>query len=239
MCPAHEVLEKPWAFHWLQERESQGLSNDDVTFLLPLPGANGTWLNEAASSRFATKWLRCLLTDFGQTQEQVAGLTTHSIKGTPLAWSARFGLSITVRQMLGHHVPSSQLSALTYSRDAQSYPVREYERVLRAIRQGRFDPDGSRSGLFPSLKKSRPAEALSSPSVEGGFVLSPVSVPDDDWTIYEDVFVPCDELGSPRVEDPPLNKRRTPTSLTPMIPPPPVTHPLTMRPSRCCREQGP
>ena len=44
----------------------------------------------------------------------------------------------------------------------------------------------------------------------GGFVLSPVSVPDDDWTIYEDVFVPRDELGSPRVEDPPPEQEEDP-----------------------------
>ena len=210
VCPSHGVLEKPWASHWLRERESPGLSNTDVTFLLPLPGANGVWLEEAASSRFATKWLRCLLRDFGQTQEQVQDLTTHSLKGTPLAWSAKFGLSITVRQMLGHHVPSNQLSALTYSRDAQSYPVREYERVLRAIREGRFDPDGSRSGLFPKPKRSRPSEAPHSSGVDDGFNLSPISVPDEEPGVDGLLFEVSEGVGSPCAVEPPQEEEEDP-----------------------------
>lgn len=154
VAPCHGVLSQPWAIHWMRERKAQGLPCEDCTFLLPLPGANGQWLNEAASSRFATKWLKSLLISMGQTVEET-DVSTHSLKGTPLSWAAKFGLSFQVRQMLGHHVPGDKMSALTYSRDAQAYPVREYQRVLDSIRSLRFAPDSSRSGLFTRSKRAR------------------------------------------------------------------------------------
>jgi hypothetical protein len=73
---------------------------------------------------------------------------THSLKSTPLAWAAMFGLSITDRELLGHHSLGNHRSALTYSRDAQARPLQLYSKILRAIAEGHFDPDTTRSGRF-------------------------------------------------------------------------------------------
>ena len=179
VAPCHGVLSGPWALHWMRECQEQGLPCEDCTYLLPLPGANGLWLDEAASSRFATKWLKSLLVSMGQPVSET-DVSTHSLKGTPLSWAAKFGLSVQVRLMLGHHVPGDQLSALTYSRGSQAYPVREYERVLKAIRGRRFDPDSSRSGLFSRPKRARVAPEIPvAPRLAEVFAGFEV-VPDDD-----------------------------------------------------------
>jgi hypothetical protein len=95
----------------------------------------------------------------GQTVEQVEGISTHSNKGTPLSWCAKFGLDLKVRQLLGHHISSDLNSTLTYSRDAQAHPLREYDRVLGHIRTGWFNPDTTRSGFLRSSKRLKTAVA--------------------------------------------------------------------------------
>ena len=156
VAPTLGLLSTPWAPVWIREREQQNLPCQACSFVLPMLGSNGAWLDAPMDSRSATAWLKALLMGVGQTLEQVADLSTHSCKSTPLAWSARFGLSIETRQMLGHHVTADKVSALTYSRDAQALPLREYEKVLAAIRLGEFFPDSTRSGVFKKPKTSGP-----------------------------------------------------------------------------------
>ena len=73
---------------------------------------------------------------------------THSLKATVLAWTASFGTDLDIQSLLGYHVPQSKMSALTYSRAAMSAPLRHMITVLTAIREKRFLPDRTRSGLF-------------------------------------------------------------------------------------------
>lgn len=81
--------------------------------------------------------------------------TIHTLRGAPLSWCGKFGLSPEVRLLLGHY-SSEKHSADTYARDVLAQPLREYEQILRQIRAGAFRPDSSRSGLMGDAVSSDP-----------------------------------------------------------------------------------
>jgi hypothetical protein len=164
VAPARGLLAGSWAANWMSERRIQGLDLVSFDFLLPSPGAEGRWHNHPVTSSQASAWLREILSRFGfrGTREE----TTHSLKSTPLSWCSKFGLDIVTRQMLGHHVPSDQTSALVYSRDAQAAPLREYQRVLESMRKSSFDPDSTRSGRFRAEGSSAQTRKRKSESAE-------------------------------------------------------------------------
>eukprot|EP00971_Amphidinium_carterae_P336391 6472752-Amphidinium_carterae.1 len=84
---------------------------------------------------------------------------SHSCKTTLLSWSAKFGLSMKDRALLGCHVASEDFSCLTYSRDELAQPMRALQQVLCAISGGSFDPDKTRSGRWVSGPGSPAQEA--------------------------------------------------------------------------------
>ena len=69
---------------------------------------------------------------------------------TESKWLAKWGCDPHARLVLGHHLtgkgPSSSLEV--YARDSQAYPLRLLEAMLCDIRQSRFLPDSSRSGMI-------------------------------------------------------------------------------------------
>ncbi|CAE7894239.1 unnamed protein product, partial [Symbiodinium necroappetens] len=62
-----------------------------------------------------------------------------------LSYAAKWGVSVSDRQLLGYHSTPYRM-ALTYSRDAAAQPLMVLERLIAAIRQGKFRPDETRSG---------------------------------------------------------------------------------------------
>ena len=81
----------------------------------------------------------------GSTNEVVS---SHSLKATFLAWSARFGLSPQTRSLLGRHTTCLNETFAIYSRDLACAPVAELQRLIDAVHDGTFVPDGERSKFF-------------------------------------------------------------------------------------------
>jgi hypothetical protein len=75
-------------------------------------------------------------------------VSSHSLKATTLAWCARFGLSPSVRSLLGRHASSLNETYAIYSRDLVCSPVAELQKVVDAIADGSFSPDSQRSEFF-------------------------------------------------------------------------------------------
>jgi hypothetical protein len=161
-APAVGVSRTSWAESWFQTLLDQKLVQESELeagtfvfvkkFVLPETLRDGTWGDHPCSSQDAGFWLRELLSSAGipNVSKEIG---THSLKSTPLAWAAMFGLSITDRELLGHHSLGNHRSALTYSRDAQARPLQLYSKILRAISDGSFDPDATRSGRFYSKRQ--------------------------------------------------------------------------------------
>ena len=196
VAPSVGILGTTWAAHWLTLLVDEGLI-EEVTpedesvrefvttrgFILPETKADGSWANSPSSSSTASKWLRNLLIMGGATgiSESTA---SHSLKITPLAWCAMFGLSKEDRELLGHHSLGAHRSALTYSRDAQARPLRLYQKVLQSISSGSFDPDLSRSGRFITKRvRSSDVNNVAKPNVS-------TEIPDSEYTVCQIANIP-------------------------------------------------
>eukprot|EP00435_Cladocopium_sp_Y103_P049546 s482_g15.t1 len=77
--------------------------------------------------------------------------SSHSLKATTLVWAARYGLDDKVRSILGHH-SLKENSMACYSRDLLAKPLRDLCGMLHNIKEGRFMPDGTRSGWMSSAQ---------------------------------------------------------------------------------------
>ena len=153
LAPIQGLLERPWATLWMQSRVEQGIEGFQCK--LPTLGINGKFFDHPCDSCTANKWLRKILIDAGASVSDVQVITVHGLKATSLSWMSKFGVPLQDRQLLGRHVPSHMSSALTYSRDELTTPIRKYEDMLAKIRDGQFNPDASRSMLI--TKKPRHA----------------------------------------------------------------------------------
>ena len=77
-------------------------------------------------------------------------VSSHSMKATLLAWSARYGLSPQTRSMLGRHSSCLSETFAIYSRDLACAPVAELQGMIDSICNGDFRPDERRSEFFRS-----------------------------------------------------------------------------------------
>jgi hypothetical protein len=102
----------------------------------------------------AADWLRSLLKVESSARDRLA---THSCKATMLSMAAKFGLDHGTRRLLGYHSEGRDRSMLTYSRDAISAPLRKMVAMIKAVKDGKFFPDSTRSGYF--VPDDIPAEA--------------------------------------------------------------------------------
>eukprot|EP00435_Cladocopium_sp_Y103_P035389 s1019_g9.t1 len=97
--------------------------------LLPAPTQVGDWTDRAVTSHEIGKWMIGILTpckDFDPS-----GFTPHGL-------------------ILSHH--QLHKGALeVYARDLQSAPLRVLEKMFSDIRNGRFSPDLTRSGMFAAM----------------------------------------------------------------------------------------
>ena len=156
LAPVQGLLEKSWAIAWMNERTIQGV--DNFKCRLPTVGVDGNFFDHPCDSGTANKWLRKILVDAGLATPEVRDITVHGLKATSLSWLSKFGVPLQDRQLLGRHVPSHMSSALTYSRDEMTEPMRKYEHVLLQIRTGNFNPDESRPKLLPKKPRTVPVQ---------------------------------------------------------------------------------
>lgn len=77
-----------------------------------------------------------------------AGISSHSLKATFLAWAARYGMSPSTRAMLGRHSSSLNETFAIYSRDLSIAPALELQAMIDDVCSGKFIPDGPRSHMF-------------------------------------------------------------------------------------------
>ena len=156
VAPSLGVASEPWVNRWMMVRECLGIQQPPSHPVMPAPSADGTPCVRALSATEAGDWLRKVLTG---TKEHAEGrrVTAHSMKATCLSFCAKFGLTAEVRLQLGYHVAGFKMLH-TYSRDAAAQPLLELARVLKAIREGTFLPDVTRSGRFVEPLSSEPAE---------------------------------------------------------------------------------
>ena len=177
VAPVQGVCDKSWASGWLASRQAwnlrcQGSLQDSP--LLPALAANGKLLPCNLTSSETTQWLRSLLSSDPNAQaERVLQVRSHSLKATLLSWSAKASLDLQDRTLLGYHSLGLSRSALTYSRDALSGPLRALCTLLEQVRSGAFDPDNTRSGRWasgsaPSGQDAVPdgTKALAAPTTE-------------------------------------------------------------------------
>ena len=68
------------------------------------------------------------------------------------------------RRHLGYHVTPGDRTVDLYGRDTMAAPLRALVEVMSDIKNGKFDPDATRSGAFRPASSSTPAAPPSSPS---------------------------------------------------------------------------
>ena len=148
-APGLGVSSTNWATFWRRARADLGI-DDLATFpLMPAPDEMGQATVRPLNTKEACGWLHLLLRQKVDTlgMSEPLKYTSHSFKATTLSHLAKYGCSFEDRLALGYHVDQLRM-ALRYSRDGASRPLRMLETCLADIRNGRFQPDETRSGRF-------------------------------------------------------------------------------------------
>ena len=136
-----------WVDSWINAREACGLELEFDKCLMPVPHRGG-FGGRPMSNEEMTLLLRETLVQLGFTPSAMWNTGMHSPKVTLLNWSAKFGLSKSVRRDLGGHIAPKEVSVAAYARDLLAHPLRELQKMLDAVRNGTFDPDATRAGAF-------------------------------------------------------------------------------------------
>ena len=176
----HVIREESWGAQWMQSRTDSDAATWDH-FLNSWSESSHDWVSSRMSTAEATGWLRELL------EPHVGGgraskLTVHGLKATLLSWAAKSTLFTADEQLaLGHHVSMQYRSAMIYSRDNQISLCKKVHNMFSKIREGTFNPDGTRvSRLFQlafdtalelggdSSESSSDSEDVSSVASSGG-----------------------------------------------------------------------
>ena len=125
------------------------------TQLLPLVAPrHGVTGLDWSTAWLRVDWLRSILLGKKHDNCLVAKVGTHSCKATALSWLSKAGIDLPTRRLLGYHAQADEKTALVYSRDAMSGPIRSFEKVIRQIHSKTFLPDSTRSGYFPADEPS-------------------------------------------------------------------------------------
>ena len=118
-----------WYRSWLQLRVDFKLEFGPKVSAMRAVRPDGSLSDRPLDSSDATKWIQELLLRGSFPKEQVCKVTSHGLKATALSWAAKWGLAREQRQILGYHIVEGASSALHYSRDEQSAPLRVLEQV--------------------------------------------------------------------------------------------------------------
>ena len=145
VAPACGLNKDSWAQAWKEARELAGLDILSDKILQPAPTLNGGWSVRPWSLSEATTWMNDALRMYGSSFGEGRLLGTHSCKATLLEWSAKFGIPTQHRRTLGYHLSPDEVSTFTYGRDNQAWPLRMLQEMIKAVSDGRFLPNSSRS----------------------------------------------------------------------------------------------
>ena len=181
VAPIAGVTTRPWAMAWKEAMESLGfcLWRRPYGAICRAPSASGTFGVRPVTTAEITNMLNGFL---GHKVGSPLRTTSHSLKDTLLAWSARYGIEENARTLLGHH--SLQGSSMAcYSRDLMTGPTRLLSAMILNIRLGNFLPDATRSGWM--LMKELSVETLK---------FSPASLRPGGATLYYNQNVPISTL---------------------------------------------
>ena len=126
------------------------------------------------SSSEATVTLRQTLLHLGFAKELVDKQASHSLKATLLSWCAKAGVGMDDRRLLGNHIARKDVSVLCYSRDTLSAPLRRLKNVVDKIRDGKFLPDETRSGMWMSESVASASTSFMVPTAKAGSVPRPL-----------------------------------------------------------------
>ena len=149
-APVRGLSDRPWALAWMELIQSENL---------PLgkgrPTENG-WSSLPVTASVAAVWLKNLLRAAGSSVPAAAAYGTHSCKATVLSWVAKAGVARELRAILGYHARGVGGTELVYARDNMAHPLREMDKVLEDIRNNKFFPDHTRSGMYrPDAQEER------------------------------------------------------------------------------------
>ena len=147
-APAAGVVDDGWITIWARVRSELGISFEAGHPTMPAPLEDGGISMRPLSSEEMKQWTSILLHSV-QIETDGRRLTSHSCKCTLLSWCSKRGLPWEDRLVLGGHT-SAVRSALVYARDSLGRPLRMLEKLLLEVRLGRFLPDATRSGRFPT-----------------------------------------------------------------------------------------
>ena len=156
VAPVAGVTTRPWAMAWKEAMEALGfcLWRRPYGAICRAPSASGSFGVRPVTTSEITNMLNGFL---GHKVGSPLRTTSHSMKDTLLAWSARYGIEENARTLLGHH--SLQGSSMAcYSRDLMTGPTRQLSAMILNIRLGDFLPDATRSGWMSS--KQVPLEVI-------------------------------------------------------------------------------
>lgn len=124
--------------------ESRGFERSFVV----LPSEDSLHLadyNKVKTSEVTSK-MRIILGKFFP-REDVAALTSHSLKTTVLTYVSIHGIDYVFSELLGYHLTSHR-SAINYQRDALSAPIRAMCDILSKVKTGEFLPLAPRDQVF-------------------------------------------------------------------------------------------
>eukprot|EP00435_Cladocopium_sp_Y103_P017632 s4052_g4.t1 len=162
ILPCRGFSGMPWFEAFLISREQLGLpeipgiesrAHDQSFLIMPSRGSLGYEFATKVSSSEVTQCLRAILGKIFP-EDQVLGLTSHSLKTTVLTYLSKFGCDLTWAELLGYHLTQHK-SAINYQRDALAAPIRFMCQMLERIRLGEFEPMAARDALFHSSMSSR------------------------------------------------------------------------------------
>ena len=168
VVPAFGILGKPWLLEFLQARRELGLRElptlasraHDLSFVLvPNVITMGLDNQRPMSSVELSDRMRALLSK-GFNSDDLQGLSSHSLKATLLAYINIYGCDLGTSELLGHHANRMHSSALNYTRDSMSAPIRELVKMFRDISAGVFNPCASRDQTFPAVADRKQITAL-------------------------------------------------------------------------------
>ena len=153
----------PWAQCWLDLRKAMHMNAARDGCLLRAVDGKGAFLSRRLRSHEFSRWLQNFLKVKGM---HIPGqlLGSHCGKVTALSWCAKFAVEPSARRALGYHVPKQDKMVQVYSRDYQAGPLRRLAAVEKAIDEGIFDPDATRSGRF--YKECDETAAPSTPGLQ-------------------------------------------------------------------------
>ena len=143
------------------------------------------WIGEIpVSSADISKFLQTVLEPSSNQK-----LSSHSGKATLLSWSAKYGLPLEVREVLGRHSRSANTTATIYSRDLQGHSIECLLQVLHSVKSGRFNPEVCRSQRWSATTveiKDESDDGNDTDSVASAVELSDSSASDDDEDFVEE-----------------------------------------------------